>query len=507
MGRHRHIGLLLLLAALLAAAPGAFAQPRGEKGTGQPAPQGQTASQAQTAPSAEKLAEATKSLETIQYSFREVAKKVLPVVVEIDVQEIVRQQSPQLQSPWDWFFNQPPRGGGGGERELLRPALGSGIIVKKTGDRVFVLTNNHVVGGAKTISIRLHDQRVFKASLMGNDPRKDIALVYFDTKEPMPIADLGDSNTLEVGDLVLAIGNPLGFESSVTMGIVSALGRRGPRDQAVSAYTDYIQTDASINQGNSGGALVNVRGEVIGINTWIAAPSGGNVGLGFAIPINNAKKAIDDFMTKGRVEYGWLGVQIGDVQDEGTYAGFAKDLKVNGVKGAFVWNVYKGSPADKAGILPGDFVTRVGDADIKDSGQLTQVVGGLFAGKNYDFELVRYGERQKLSVRIGVRDDKDEVAQYKNLWPGMTVVNISDDIRKEADIPASVNGVVIGYLPDQDTPASIAGFKPGDVITEINGKPSRNMLDYYKAINDRSKKEVTFKIWRKSTEITIGLGR
>ncbi len=493
----------LLVALIVLSLGGALgtAQPRGEKNAGQvqTQPQAQPQSQ-QVSP------DATKSLETIQYSFREVARRILPVVVEIDVQEVVRQQSPQLQSPWDWFFNQPPRSGQGGERETLRPALGSGIIVKKAGDRVYVLTNNHVVGGAKTISVRLNDQRVFKGTLLGNDPRKDIALVTFDTKEPMAVADLGDSNTLEVGDLVLAVGNPLGFESSVTMGIVSALGRR-PRDQQVSAYTDYIQTDASINQGNSGGALVNIRGEVIGINTWIAAPTGGNVGLGFAIPINNAKKAIDDFVTKGKVEYGWLGVQIGDVQDEGTYPGFARDLKVNGVKGAFVWNLYKGSPADKGGVLPGDYVIRVGSTEIKDSGQLTQVVGGLLAGRSYDFDLIRYGEKTRLTVKIGVRDDKDEVAQYKNLWPGMTVVNVTDDIRKEADIPAAVNGVAIGYLPDQDTPASIAGFKPGDVITEINGRAVRNMLDYYRGINDKSKKEVTFRVNRKGTEVTIGLGR
>jgi serine protease Do len=498
MRRRGNLTLIFALLVLLSSGALAVAQPRSERNAGPASGQGQ----ASTAP----LGEANRSLETIQYSFREVARRVLPVVVEIDVQEVVRQQSPQLQSPWDWFFNQPPRSGQG-ERELLRPALGSGIIVKKSGDRVYVLTNNHVVGGAKTISIRLHDQRVFKGTLLGNDPRKDIALVTFDTKENIPLADLGDSNSLEVGDLVLAVGNPLGFESSITMGIVSALGRRGPRDQQVSAYTDYIQTDASINQGNSGGALVNIRGEVIGINTWIAAPTGGNVGLGFAIPINNAKKAIDDFVTKGRVEYGWLGVQIGDVQDEGTYPGFAKDLKVNGVKGAFVWNLYRGSPADKGGMLPGDFVTQVGDTEIKDSGQLTQVVGGLLAGRNYDFELIRNGERMRLTVKIGVRDDKDEVAQYKNLWPGMTVVNVTDDIRKEAAIPAGVNGVAIGYLPDQDTPASIAGFKPGDVITEINGRAVRTMLDYYKGINDKSKKEVTFRISRKGTEVTIGLGR
>jgi serine protease Do len=304
----------------------------------------------------------------------------------------------------------------------------------------------------------------------------------------------------------MAVGNPFGFESTLTMGIVSALGRSAPPGQQT--YTDYIQTDAAINEGNSGGALVNTRGQVVGINTWITTSmGGGSVGIGFAIPVNNAKRAIDDFITKGKVEYGWLGVQIGDIQDAATYPGFAKDMKVEGFEGAFVLNTYKGSPADRAGLLPGDCVISADGVDIRSSDQLTQTVGGMAAGRTYSFEIVRYGERQRFSVKIGTRDDRDEVAQYKNLWPGMTVVDISDDIRKEAEVPAGVNGVAIGYLPDQDTPAAIAGFKPGDVITEINGRAVRNMLDYYRAINDRAKKEVTFRINRKGTEVTIGLGR
>ncbi len=487
-------GILILLSA---PSPG-FSQPRAEK---TPAP-GQAQAQA---PSPPQLAEAVKNLETIQYSFREVAKRVLPVVVEIDVVEVVKQPAPDMQSPFDWFFNQPPRGGKGGPREFRRPGLGSGIIVHRAGDRYYVITNNHVVGDSSEISVQLNDRRKFKAKLVGKDPRIDVALVSFESREPLPVAELGDSNELQVGDIALAVGNPFGFESTITMGIISALGRQG-RGQDISQYTDYIQTDAAISQGNSGGALVNIKGQVVGINTWIAAPMGGSIGLGFAIPINNAKKDIEGFISTGKVQYGWLGVLIGEIPEE-RYPGFAKDLKVPGMKGAFVWNVYKGSPADKAGLLPGDFVTRAAGTAIRDSGQLTQIVGSLPAGKNYDFEIVRAGEAQRLSVKIGIRDDQDIVAQYKNLWPGMSVINITEDLRKEADIPAGVNGVVVGDTIDPDTPVSIAGLKPGDVIVEIGGKPVRDMMDYYKALNDKSKRDVTFRINRKGTEITIGLTR
>jgi len=463
------------------------------------------------ATSAARVADAARILEAIQLSFREIAKKVLPVVVKIDVVEVVKQPAGGL-SPFRFFFG-IPRGNGGTEDnpgEMRVQGLGSGIIVRRTGNTVYVLTNNHVVESATEVSVKLNDQRTFPAKVVGKDARRDMALVSFETKEPVTIAELGDSVDLQVGDLVMAVGNPFGFESTLTMGIVSALGRRAPQGQT---YTDYIQTDASINEGNSGGALVNTRGQVVGINTWIAGPaslmggSAGSVGIGFAIPINNAKRAIDDFITKGKVEYGWLGVQVGDIQDASTYPGFAKDLKVEGLEGAFVLNTYKGSPADRAGLLPGDYVLEADGKDIRNSDHLTQVVGGMVAGRTYQLEIVRYGERQRFSVKIGARDDRDEVAQYRNLWPGMTVVKITPEIRKEAGIAAGVEGVVIGYIPDTDTPAAIAGFRPGDVITEINGRPVRTMMDFYRGINDRSKRDVAFRINRKNVEVTIGLGR
>jgi len=286
--------------------------------------------------------------------------------------------------------------------------------------------------------------------------------------------------------------------------MVSALGRRGPQG-GTTTYTDYIQTDASINQGNSGGALVNIDGQVVGINTWIAAPSGGSVGLGFAIPINNAKSAIDQFIVKGRVQYGWLGALIGDIQDTDTYPQLARDMRVEGRKGAFVLDLYKGSPADRAGLKPGDYVTAVDSTPISDANQLTQVIGSLKVGRTAAVTIIRLGEQKSLSVTIGERDAKDEVAQGKNLWPGMTVVNINDQIRQEAGIPGNIRGVVVASLVSQDTPAAVAGLRPGDVITAVNGTSVRNMMDFYRALNEGSGKSATFQIVREGTEVTIGL--
>ena len=223
---------------------------------------------------------------------------------------------------------QQGNGGGDRSRTFRQSGLGSGIIVQQTGERYYVLTNNHVVNNASDISVKLNDQRVFKAARVGTDPRKDIALVSFDTRDAIPVADLGDSNSLQVGDIVFAVGNPLGYESTVTMGIVSALGRHGPQGD-VASYTDYIQTDAAINQGNSGGALVNINGQVIGMNTWIAAPdAAGTSGWVSRSRSTTRGRRIQDFIAKGKVEYGWLGAQIADIQDTETYPGFAADLKL-----------------------------------------------------------------------------------------------------------------------------------------------------------------------------------
>ena len=509
--RSRHLPFIAAAAvAILAVAPVlTWSAGKGEKAGGSDSSQGVSGERQPVNPQA--LAEATKNLATIQYSFREVAKKVLPVVVEVDVTEQAGNQ--QTVNPFDWFFNQQPGNKGGQPR--IQQGLGSGIIVKRSGDTYYVLTNNHVVGTASTITVKLQDQTTFsKVKLVGKDTRRDLAVISFTSSAELPVADLGDSGELQVGDLVLAVGNPFGFENTVTMGIVSAVGRSSPSTD-VASNTDYIQTDAAINQGNSGGALVNIKGEVIGINTWIAAPTGGSIGLGFAVPINNARKAINDFINKGKVEYGWLGVQIADPNSE-TYPGVGKDLRVDAAKGAMLLNVYRGQPSERAGLLPGDYITRVNGQDIANANKLTQVVGDLLADKPYDFELIRYGERVKLTIRLAVRPDEgSDALSYKNLWPGLTVVHVNDQVRQQSgdsSIPRGVDGVMIGYVaagstPDDQSPAAVAGFRPYDIITQLNGRDVHTIMDFYRALNDKSKRDVSFKIIRQGTDVTIGLTR
>jgi serine protease Do len=508
--RFRRLPFIVVSAvAILAAVPAlTWSAGRGEKTGGSESSAGSSGAQPANPQS---LAEATKNLATIQYSFREVAKKVLPVVVEVDVTEQAGNQ--QAVNPFDWFFNQQPGNRGGQPR--IQQGLGSGIIVKRSGDTYYILTNNHVVGGASTITVKLQDQTTFsKVKLVGKDTRRDLAVISLTSSTELPVADLGDSGEAQVGDLVLAVGNPFGFENTVTMGIVSAVGRSSPSTD-VASNTDYIQTDAAINQGNSGGALVNIKGEVIGINTWIAAPTGGSIGLGFAVPINNARKAINDFINKGKVEYGWLGVQIADPNSE-TYPGVGKDLRVDAVKGAMLLNVYRGQPSEKAGLLPGDYITRVNGQEIANANKLTQVVGDLLADRPYDFELIRNGERVKLTIRLAVRPDEgSDALSYKNLWPGLTVFHWNDQVRQQfsdANIPSGVDGVVVGAVaagstPDDQSPAAVAGLKPSDVIIQINGRDVHTVMDFYKALNDKSRKDVTFKIKRQGTDVTIGLTR
>lgn len=442
-------------------------------------------------------------LEAMQNSFRSIAAQALPVVVEITVTEIKTQQAPAQQGwPFDFFF--PDRGGednpeGDQEREFRSQGLGSGVIVKQDGDKYYVLTNNHVVGSADEINVILYDEREFTASLIGTDPRKDIALVMFESRnDSIPVATLGNSDALFVGDWVLAVGTPFGYVSTVTAGIVSALGRRGPDDN----ISDFIQTDAAINQGNSGGALVNLRGEVIGINTWIATPNGSSAGLGFAIPINNAKKAIDDFINRGKIEYGWLGVSISDISNV-----LADELKVTGLDGALIQNVYKDSPADKSGLLPGDFVVRIEDHSVKDYLDLTRTVGDLLPNESYEFELYRYGEKMTIAVSIGLREDAETIAAgYMDLWPGLSISPLTDDIRRELEIDDAQKGVVI--IVSERSRAQVAGLKTFDIVTAINDVKVNTALDFYKELNGSGSGKTTFTLMREGeVELEIGIRR
>lgn len=443
------------------------------------------------------------SMEEMQNSFRAVARKSLPVVVEVKVVEVVKQAVPQSRGwPWDFLFPDQQNNNQGQqqpqEREYRNQGLGSGVIVRNNGNTHYVLTNNHVAGKADEIKVVLNDGREYPAKLVGADERMDLAMVSFDAKEDIPVAEIGDSDKLQVGDWVIAVGSPFGFVSSVTAGIVSAKGRSGPQNN----ISDFIQTDAAINQGNSGGALMNIYGQVVGINTWIAAPSGGSVGLGFAIPINNAKKAIDDFINKGEIEYGWLGVTVSEL-----YPGMEESMGIDNQKGAFIQNVYIDSPAAKGGIEPGDFVTAIDNRAVRSRDDLVRMVGELPAGSSVDFDIIRDGKEITLKVKIGKRENSEAIAgNMSKLWPGLTVIGLDEDVRNELKIDAKENGVVVVGV-EKGTKPYVAGIRNYDLIYRINDKQINNVGDFYDAMNDKNVKEYKIYYKREGSEFFAGIVR
>ncbi len=324
-------------------------------------------------------------------SLAPVVADVKPAVVNISTTQAVRQA--RRQEPSDEFFG---RFFGGPTPEAPRPqqSLGSGFIIDKDG---YILTNNHVIGDAGKIMVKLANEKEYEAKLVGRDPRTDLALVKISARGDLPVARLGDSDALQVGDWVLAIGNPFGLEQTVTAGIVSAKGRvigDGP-------YDDFIQTDAAINPGNSGGPLFNTKGEVVGINTAIFSQSGGNIGIGFAVPVNMAKSLLPQLKTKGRVSRGWLGVSIASVPDDAV-----KELKLKDTKGALVMEVVERSPADGAGLLQGDVVVGFDGKEIAHAQDLPRLVGNTPLGKEVTLRVIREG--RTLDLKATIREFRED---------------------------------------------------------------------------------------------------
>ncbi len=445
------------------------------------------------------------SLEAIQNTNRQIAKEVLPAIVSIDVVSIIERQTAtnMFPSPFDLFFGRPnPNENSEPKTQEFRSrAMGSGVIVQKDNKTVYILTNNHVVGEADEITIHMDDGREFEAKIVGTDPRRDIALVKFETDEDIPVARLGNSDEVQVGDISFAIGNPLGFSSTFTSGVISAIGRNAD-NRLGTGFTDYIQTDAAINPGNSGGALVNIYGEVIGINTWIASQTGGNIGLGFSIPINRAKEIIDDLIVSGKVQYGWLGISMGDPSDN-----MIKEMKLANRSGAFVFNVYNDSPAWNGGIKPGDFITSIDNKKIKNGSDLLQIVGNLEPGKQYLFKLVRKAKLVTTYVKITAREDEDSIkSNSNNLWPGFTIVGITDEIQKRLNLPKNIGKVMVGSVAG-GSPAYTAGIRNGDIIKEINKKKINSVMDFYEILNQNNNNdaEFIFKINKQGTDVILGI--
>jgi Do/DeqQ family serine protease len=444
--------------------------------------------------------------ESLQNAFRAVADKVVPSVVQLKTVSVRRQQVPNFNGiPWEFFFGpNGPRGGSGGdergsEQEYRAQGLGSGIIVRQEGNTYYVLTNNHVVTDEQgkpvdEISIETDAKGDYPAKLVGRDERRDLAMVSFTSTEKQPLAVLGDSNEVDVGDWAIAVGNPLGFASSVTMGIVSAVGRTGGPGNNIN---DFIQTDASINQGNSGGALVNIRGEVIGVNMWIASSSGGgSVGLGFAIPINNAKRTIDEFISKGEISDGWLGVSLMDIAGDNS---MLDALGLKGKHGALASDVFIDSPADKAGIKPGDFIIRVDGKDMANINRLMQTVGDLRTGETHSFIAIRDGVEQEFKVKIETRSN-DVAAANKKIWPGVYVHPVDDSIRNSLKLGKDVSGLVVVRVIEQ-SPAAIINLQRGDIVTAVNGTPVKDIASFYKVLREKTAHEFWLDVQRGDSKL------
>ncbi len=440
----------------------------------------------------------------LEHSFNEVVEQVLPSVVELRITERVTQRLPQTFDFFPWFFGTPRDQDQYEEREFETNSLGSGFIfMHDAGEQTYyIMTNNHVAGRADRISIVLNDGTIYdNAELIGANARRDLAVVSFESEEEYPVVTLGDSDALKVGDWVLAMGSPYGYISSVTAGIVSALGRSG---QDVNNISDFIQTDASINQGNSGGPLVNIHGEVVGINTWIAAPTGGNIGLGFSIPINNAKRVVNDLLLYGDVQDGWLGVSMLD--RDALPEGFPESVKDAG--GVFVTNVYLNSPAFKSGIRPGDVVTSFNNVPIQSAETLSREVSNASVSETHIIKVDRFGEEIEITVDLEVRQSDELITEMRSkMWPGVIPMPIDDEIRNELSITDQVDGVMVYYVGDSTgTKLYSAGIRNFDVITSINNNPVHTIEDFYRLINDDAR-ELSIRFIRDGNEFFVGVVR
>ena len=443
-------------------------------------------------------------VEALQNNFRSISETMLPAVVEVDVTETKTYTNPfgGMSSPFEFFFGTPRQNDDDkkdNQREYESKGLGSGVIVRKTGNTFYVLTNNHVAGSATKISVKLNDGREFEGKLVGTDSRVDIALVSFEAKDSsIPVAKLGDSDKVQPGDICMAFGAPLGYSQSVTQGIVSAVGRS---ESHMSSISDYIQTDAAINQGNSGGPLVNIYGEVIGINTWIASQSGGSIGLGFSIPINNIKGAIDSFIKNGKVIYGWVGVSLLDVTKD-----YKAELGVADIDGAFAAEVFSNSPAQKGGIKPGDYIVEVNGKKVKTTNQLVRDIGSLEAGSTARFTVIRGGKRvSDIVVKIEERANDSDINNSK-MWPGFIASPLTDEAREQLKIDdKKVKGVIATNI-EEKSPAASLRIQNGDVITAVNGKKITNLMEFYTELSS-AQKSVNFDIYSNGGTITTGTYR
>jgi serine protease Do len=427
-------------------------------------------------------------------SYAPIVKKVAPAVVKVVViAKASRLAMPDLLNDpfWRRFFGDPSDGQNP-HRRFTPPrqrGLGSGVVVTKDG---YILTNNHVVDNADEVKVTLHDGREFDAKVIGRDSKSDVAVIKIDAKD-LPVLPMADSDKVQVGDIVLAVGNPFGVGQTVTTGIVSATGRG---NLGIEEYEDFIQTDAAINPGNSGGALVDVEGRLIGINTVIFSMSGGNQGIGFAVPSDLVRTVMNDLIQNGRVIRGYLGVLPQDVTPP-----LARQFKLKDPSGALISEVVPKGPADKAGFKEGDVVTDFNGKKISDSRNFRLTVASTKPGVTVPVKVLRDGSPKTLEVTVQTRPDSEPVA--KNTGPGgtdegtlngVTVGDLDEQTREELKVPASIKGVVITEV-QADCPAAEAGLKQGDIILEINKQPVRTAAEAVRLTEHPKDKVTLLRVW------------
>jgi len=443
-------------------------------------------------------------------SFADLAAKLLPAVVNVSSSQTITAKNggpgvgPEMPmfppgSPFEQFFkdflNRNHQGQGGGDSqprpERRAQSLGSGFIIDASG---YVVTNNHVIEGADEVSVTLQDNTILKAEIIGRDESGDIALLKVKSDKPLPTVDFGDSSQSRVGDWVLAIGNPFGLGGTVTAGIVSARGRDIHQGQ----YDDFIQTDAAINRGNSGGPLFNMDGQVIGINTAIFSPSGGSIGIGFSIPSNMAKTIVAQLKEYGHPRRGWLGVKIQQVTPD-----IAESLGLKDAAGAMIAGITDGGPADKAKIRAGDVILKFDGQDVKEMHNLPRIVADSEVGKQVPVVLWRDGKEvtlqttlaerpadaQLAAVDSGAKPDTTQPTDITGL--GLKVAPVSQDLKDKFQLGAEQKGVVITDVAP-NTAAAERGLKPGDVIMEVQQGEVASPADIQKQVDAARKADRKF---------------
>ena len=417
------------------------------------------------------------------FSFADLVERVSPAVVSItsettttdgDVSDNIPEQFRDL---FQQFGQRQPQ-----PHKAL--SAGSGFIIDKSG---FIVTNNHVVDASKKITVKLQDGRTFTAKLIGTDPATDVALLKVNSDKPLPSVEFGNDKNLRVGDWVVAVGNPFGLSNSVTAGIVSSLGRD---IESTQPYTNFIQIDAPINRGNSGGPTFDLRGQVVGMNSMIFSPSGGSVGIGFAIPASVIHDVVAQLKATGHVTRGWLGVSIQSVTPD-----IASSLGLKDNKGALVAEVVPGGPAAKSGFQQGDIVTSIDGQAVDDSRDLTQKVALVQPGKSATSSVIRNGKPMELKVTIGTRPDEKLASNAPggSFTPssadsaGLGLSSLTPEAKRMYNLSDDVNSGVVITKVDPDSDAADKGLQPGDVVLKINNRAVKSPADFQSGVAEAQK--------------------